>query len=365
MAMAATDIGTSPTSLLTLLTVEEDIPMQVFCQLDWKTLQALELTCSRIRQFIVEAKVWKNKFEKENPSYLDKTMDIDKRLKIERFIKEDNKDLHLGHKELVIKLSNLKYNMINGICTKKRMRSLPRDEENDTLYFHDIDMNCDNCLVQYFPDDDDEDLDILKVFEIKSNQVSEIKVGSVDSYIFDASILPITTEKSKFGKIAVLLLPYNDDTAPFVEVYQFDENVKNYQLESKSLQLGRGQIGDNVDTVKFVSSSCLLLFGRTCDTNACVSFLTVQDDRLEMTLVGTKICLDAFPSKTIGGLLSVIDGQHNYLAPYAVAEDAEDNNIVKGYDLKTTNPGKLGDSLITAMWEKNVFTKDSSPVVVS
>ena len=82
MAMAATEIGTSPTSLLTLLLVEEDIPMRVFCQLDWKTLQALELTCSHIRKFIVKAKVWRKKFEKENPSYLDKTIDIEKRLKI-------------------------------------------------------------------------------------------------------------------------------------------------------------------------------------------------------------------------------------------------------------------------------------------
>ena len=62
--------------------MEEDIPMRVFCQLDCKTLQALELTCNNIRQFIVKAIVWKKKFEKENPSYLDKTIDIEKRLKI-------------------------------------------------------------------------------------------------------------------------------------------------------------------------------------------------------------------------------------------------------------------------------------------
>ena len=136
--MAATDIGTSPTSLLTLLTVEEDIPMRVFCQLDWKTLQALELTCSHIRQFIVKDKVWKKKFEKENTSYLDRTMDLDKRLEIERLIKEDGKDLHLGHKKLLIKLSNLEYNMMKGKCTKKRMICLPRDEENDQVLFGPI-----------------------------------------------------------------------------------------------------------------------------------------------------------------------------------------------------------------------------------
>merc|ERR1719234_1151851 len=100
-------------------------------------------------------------------------------------------------------------------------------------------MNCDNCLVQNYPDDDDDqDLDILKVLEIKSTQVSEIKVGSVDSYIVDARILPVTTEKSKFGKVAVLLASYNDDIDDhenIVEVYQFDENIKDYQLESKSL----------------------------------------------------------------------------------------------------------------------------------
>ena len=39
--------------------------------------------------------------------------------------------------------------------------------------------------------------------------------------------------------------------------------------------------------------------------------------------------------------------------------------MVKVYDLNTTNPGKLGDSLITAMWEKKVFTEDGSTVVVS
>jgi len=358
MAMAATDIGTSPTPLLTLLFVEEDIPMRVFCQLDWKTLQALELTCSHIRQFIEKAKVWKKKFEKENPSYLDKTMDIDKRLKIERLLKGGSKDVHLGHKKLVIKLSNLDLNRMKGICTKQRMRSLPRDEINDQGFHgtYTRDMNCDNCLVQYYLADDDDE-EVLKVFEIKSTQVSEIKVGSEDSYILDARILPVTTEKSKFGKIAVLLA--SDDEAG-VEVYQFDENVKNYQLESKSLQLRKSQIGDNVNTVKFVSSNSLLLVGETCDTNLCVSFLTVQDDRLEMTLVGTKICSDAIPSMLIDYRFD--DVQHDYLASYAKHGD---DQIVKVYDLKTTNPGKLGDSLITAMWETNVFTEDSSPVVVT
>ena len=177
MAMASTDTVTSPTSLLTLLLEEEDIPMRVFCQLDWKTLQALELTCIHIRQFVIKAKVWKKKFEKENPSYLDQTMDMDKRLKIGKLIKEDTKDLHLSYKKLVIKLSNLEYNMKNGICTKKKMRRL--GEEYDYNSRHSIhDMNCDNCLIQYYPDD--ADFDLLRVFEIKSNEVSEIKVGSMD-----------------------------------------------------------------------------------------------------------------------------------------------------------------------------------------
>jgi len=134
-------------------------------------------------------------------------------------------------------------------------------------------------------------------------------------------------------------------------------------LESKSLQLGKGQIGDDVEMVKFVSSNCLLLFGRTCDSNTCVSFLTVQDDRLEMTLDGTKICLDAFPPDMIEG--HFVDVQHDFLASASHTKLPENNSIVKVYDLKTTNPGKLGDSLITAMWEKNVFTEDSSPVVIS
>merc|ERR1719454_1171109 len=73
---AATDSESSP--LIARLFVEKDIPLKVFLQLDCKSLQALELTCSQFRQFIVREKVWERKFQTENSSYLDKTMDIDK-----------------------------------------------------------------------------------------------------------------------------------------------------------------------------------------------------------------------------------------------------------------------------------------------
>jgi len=351
MAMAATDIGTSPTPLLTLLFVEEDIPMRVFCQLDWKCLQALELTCSHFRQFIVKANIWKKKFEIENPTYLDKSMDMDKRSKIEKLIGRDSKDFHLGYKKVVIKLSNLDSNMMKGICTRKTTRNLPcHEDEEDDIY----DMNCYNCLFEHVS------LELklkqkekLNVFEIKSSKVSEIEFSSVDFFIVDANMLPVTTEKSKFGKIAVLRCSRaKENRASIVETFQFDENSQNYRLESKSLQLEESQIGSDVYTVKFVSSNCLLLLGETRGLDACVSFLTFQDDRLEMTFVGTKICMNAGPSRATTDQIV----QYDYLL-------SQHEQEVKVYDLKTTNPGKLGDSLIAAMWEKKVIFGDSSAQV--
>ena len=68
---------------ITRLSVEEDIIRRVFLQLDYRTLQALELTCRLFRQSVMQAFIWKKKFEAENQSYMNKTMDVDKRLKID------------------------------------------------------------------------------------------------------------------------------------------------------------------------------------------------------------------------------------------------------------------------------------------
>jgi len=348
--MASTNMGLGTQPLLTLLFVEEDIPTRVFRQLDWKTLQALELTCSHFRQFIVKATIWKKKFEIENPSYLDKSMDMDKRSKIEKLIRKDSKEFHLGYKKLVIKLSNLDSNMSKGICTRNMTRNLPCHEDDDEIIHHIYDMNCDNCLVKCLDDGEDEK---LKVFEIKSSKVSEIEFSSVDFFIVDANILAVTTEKSKFGKIAVLRLSRaRENRSTIVETFQFDENSQSYRLVSKSPQLGESQIGRNVNTVILVSSNCLLLVGKTRGPDVCVSFLTVQDDRLEMTLVGTKICRNAVPSRA----RPILVVEHDYLA-------SQHEQELKVYDLKTTNPGKLGDSLIAAMWQKKNIFEDSSAQV--
>jgi len=347
MAKASTNMDTPP--LLMLMFVEEDILTRVFRQLDWKTLQALELTCSNFRQFVIKANIWKKKFEIENPSYLDKSMDMDKRSKIEKLIRKDSKDFHLGYKKLVIKLSNLDSNMMKGIWTRKRTRNLSWQGRGDDEIPHIYDMNCDNYLAGYVSLDDGED-DKLKVFEIKSSKVSELEFNSVDFQIVLAQMLPVTTEKSKFGKIAVLRCSRaRENRANIVETFKFDENSQSYRLESKSLPLGESQIGRDVYEVKYASSNCLLLLGKTRDTDVCVSFLTVQEDQLEMALVGTKICMNAYPMDD-----QIV--QHDYLASQYKQE-------LKVYDLKTTNPGKLGDSLIAAMWEKKVIFEDSSAQV--
>ena len=120
--------------------------MRVFCQLDWKTLQALELTCSHIRQFIVKAKVWKKKFEKENPSYLDKTMDIDKSMKIQNLLGQSTNNPDQNFKKIVVKLRNLDGNMKNGKCTKIKSDGIITDNGED-FQSEVYAMNCEHWLV--------------------------------------------------------------------------------------------------------------------------------------------------------------------------------------------------------------------------
>ena len=122
---ANTDSESSP--LVARLFVEKDIPLKVFLQLDCKSLQALELTCSQFRQFIVREKVWEKKFQTENSSYLDKTMDIDKSMKIQNLLGQSTNNPDQNFKKIVVKLRNLDDNMKNGKCTKIKSDGITTD----------------------------------------------------------------------------------------------------------------------------------------------------------------------------------------------------------------------------------------------
>ena len=126
---AATDSESSP--LVTRLFVEKDIPLQVLLQLDSKSLQALELACSHFRQFIVREKVWEKKFEAGNPSYLDKTMDIDKSLKIQNLLSQKTNYSYQNYKKVVVKLRNLDDDLKTGKCTKIKSASIITENDED------------------------------------------------------------------------------------------------------------------------------------------------------------------------------------------------------------------------------------------
>jgi len=344
---AATDSESSP--LVTRLFVEKDIPLQVLLQLDSKSLQALELACSHFRQFIVREKVWEKKFEAGNPSYLDKTMDIDKSMKIQNLLSQKTNYSYQNYKKVVVKLRNLDDNLKTGKCTKIKSASIIT--ENDEDFQSEVyAMNCAHWLVDQC---DEEGTQQMKVIDFDSGK--EVVIEE-EKHIVHADSLPnhLTLSKSKFGIIALLLCQCGTNEEGIVEIFEYEESKDKFNL-ALSLELSSAQVGDYVNRLKFISSDRLLLLGTT-GQDAWVSTLILKDNRLK--LLGTKICTNAIDPES-GCLCGPKGFQHD---EYLFMIKGSNHDIATVYDLKTSNnPGKLSGSVIGAMWEKRVITSVNNP----
>ena len=342
---------------ITRLFVEEDIIRRVFLQLDYKTLWALELTCRLFRQSVMQAFIWKKKFETENQSYMNKTMDVDKRFKIDKyFYHHENQDSHRIYKKLVSRLYTLDQNLKKGKSDKMKLKGVASHHGDTSDYLRgcrQVALKSDNYF--FYGNEMEEDLlnEQVKVLNIGQDKVKEVNInvggGDEDFFVVHADSLPVSSFSSKFGNIA-LLYRFYDTAGEFVlETFTYDKRSDGYISEYKS---PRYDTGDDVVTVKFVSPTRLMVLGAK-GIDAFVSILSVEDGELKLT--ETKICSGAMVVDHRGEMDSDAIDKCSLKDDYLVISKLD--SYVGIYDLKTTN------STVEALWEKEVITKVSIPKI--